>query len=144
MGRLSPRTVTDYRWMAGRFLEPVLSKRKIADVTRDHIEPIVSPLPRAQRNRLLALTSRLFNEFERWDWRPQHSNPCYGIEKSREEARDRVLSPSELAALAEALNQLEEQHPASVAAIRVAALTGLRIGRSWASNGKTSISRRGD
>ena len=42
MGRLSPRTVTDYRWMAGRFLEPVLGKRKIADVTRDHIEPIVS------------------------------------------------------------------------------------------------------
>ena len=64
MGCLSPRTVADYRWMDGRFLEPVLGKRKIADVTRDHIEPIVSPLPRAQRNRLLALTSRLFNLLE--------------------------------------------------------------------------------
>ena len=128
MGRLSPRTISDYRWMAGRFLEPVLGKRKIADVTRDHIEPIVSPLPRAQRNRLLALTSRLFNLFEQWEWRSQHSNPCHGIERARVEARDRVLSPSELAALAEVLNQHEEQHPASVAAIRVAALTGLRIG----------------
>ena len=128
MGRLSPRTVADYRWMAGRFLEPVLGKRKIADVTREHIEPIVSPLPRAQRNRLLALTSRLFNLFEQWEWRPQHSNPCHGIERARVEARDRVLSSSELAALAKALKQHEEQHPASVAAIRVAALTGLRIG----------------
>ncbi len=128
MGRLSPRTVADYRWMAGRFLEPALGRRKIADVTRDHIEPIVSPLPRAQRNRLLALTSRLFNLFEQWEWRPQHSNPCHGIERARVEARDRVLSPSELATLAKALNQHEEQHPASVAAIRVAALTGLRIG----------------
>ncbi|MCY3787533.1 MAG: site-specific integrase [Gemmatimonadetes bacterium] len=128
MGRLSPRTISDYRWMAGRFLEPVLGKRKIADVTRDHIEPIVSPLPRAQRNRLLALTSRLFNLFEQWEWRPQHSNPCHRIERARVEARDRVLLPSELAALAKALNQHEEQHPASVAAIRVAALTGLRIG----------------
>ena len=128
MGRLSPRTVADYRWMAGRFLEPALGRRKVADVTRDHVERMVSPLPRAQRNRLLALTSRLFNLFEQWEWRPQYSNPCHGIERARVEARDRVLSPSELAALAQALNQHEEQHPASVAAIRVAALTGLRIG----------------
>ena len=128
MGRFSPRTVADYRWMAGRFLEPALGKRKVADVTRDHVERMVSPLPRAQRNRLLALTSRLFNLFEQWGWRPQYSNPCRGIERAREEARDRVLSSSELAALATALNQHEEQYPASVAAIRVAALTGLRIG----------------
>ena len=66
--------------------------------------------------------------FEQWGWRPQYSNPCRGIERAREEARDRVLSSSELAALATALNQHEEQYPASVAAIRVAALTGLRIG----------------
>ena len=77
-------------------------------MTRDHIEPMVSPLPRAQRNRLLALTSRLFNLFEQWEWRPQHSNPCHGIERARVKACDRVLLPSGLAALAKALNQHEE------------------------------------
>ena len=125
---LRQSTLNEYRLQAGKYLEPELGRLKIAEVKREHVEKMVGPLPRTQRNRVLAFTSRLFNEFERWDWRPQHSNPCYGIEKSREEARDRVLAASELAALAKALNQHEEQHPASVAAIRVAALTGLRIG----------------
>ena len=128
LGRLSARTRTEYRWMARRYIEPSLGKLKIADVKRGDIERMVAPLPGPQRNTLLKLTSRLFNLFEQWEWRQQRSNPCYGIERAREEARDRVLSPSELAALAKALNQHEEQHPASVAAIRVAALTGLRIG----------------
>ena len=127
MGRLSPRTVTDYRKQARRYIES-LGKLKIGEVTRDHVERMVAPLPKVQRNRTLAFCSRLFNQFERWDLRPQYSNPCRGIERTRETPRDRVLSPSELAALAKALNQHEEQYPASVAAIRVAALTGLRIG----------------
>ena len=127
-GLLRQSTLNEYRLQASKYLGPELGRLKIAEVQREHVEKMVGPLPRTQRNRVLAFTSRLFNEFERWDWRSQHSNPCYGIEKSREEARDRVLSSSELAALAKALNQHEGQHPASVAAIRVAALTGLRIG----------------
>ena len=76
----------------------------------------------------LALLSRLFTLAERWGWRAQHDNPARGVERAREEPRDRVLEPSELAALSDALAGLEEQSPAAVAAIRVAALTGLRIG----------------
>ena len=74
MGRLSPRTISDYRWQAERFLEPALGRRKVADVTRDHVERMVSPLPKTLRNRVLALTSRLFNLFEQWEWRQQRSN----------------------------------------------------------------------
>ena len=77
---------------------------------------------------MLALTSRLFSLFEAWEWRPQNTNPAKGIERSREEARDRILSPTEIAALSAALNDAAERHPASVAAIRLAAVTGLRIG----------------
>ena len=128
MGRLSPRTVKDYRWQSQRYVEPALGKLKIADVKRGDIERMVSPLPGTLGNRVLALTSRIFNQFERWELRPQHSNPAYGVERSREEARDRVLAPSELAALAKALKKFEQQHPTSVAVIRFAALTGLRIG----------------
>ena len=128
IGHLSPRTVQDYRWQAGRYLEPDLGRRKVAEVTRQHVERMVAPLPRAQRNRTLALVSRLFTLFEQWDWRPQHTNPARGIERARVEPRDRTLAPSELAALAVALNEHEERNPAAVAAIRVASLTGLRIG----------------
>ena len=128
IGRLSPRTVQDYRWQAGRYLDPKLGRRKVAEVTRQHVERMVAPLPRAQRNRTLALVSRLFTLFEAWGWRPQHTNPARGIERARVEPRDRTLAPRELAALAKALDQHEERNPAAVAAIRVAALTGLRIG----------------
>ena len=70
----------------------------------------------ATRYRVLALVSRFFNLFETWEWRPQHTNPV------------RVsLDSGEQAALSAALDRLDERHPASLAAIRVAALTGLRI-----------------
>ena len=76
----------------------------------------------------MAFTSRLFTLCETWEWRAQRTNPVRGIERAREEPRDRVLAPAELGALAAALRQLAERFPASVTAIRVAATTGLRIG----------------
>ena len=33
-----------------------------------------------------ALVSRLFNFFETWEWRAQHTNPVRGVERAREEA----------------------------------------------------------
>ena len=128
IGRLAPKTVEEYGYAARRYLRPALGQRKVADVTRQHVERMIEPLPRVQRNRVLALTSRLFRLFESWEWRPQHSNPVRGIERAREEARDRVLTPSELAALGVALREMYEQYPAAVTAIRFAAVTGLRIG----------------
>ena len=127
MGRLKKRTAYEYNQQAQKYLVPALGNLKIADVKRADIERMVAPLPGTIRNRVLALTSRLFNQFERWDLCPQHSNPAYGVERSREEARDRVLSSSELAALSKTLKKFEQQHPVSVAVIRFASLTGLRI-----------------
>ena len=127
MGRFSQRTEKEYRRQARRHLE-VLADHRIVDVTRDDIEHILAGLPRVTRNRVLQFVTRLFNLFEQWGWRPQRTSPCFGIELAREEPRDRVLSPDELAKLAKALNQHEQQHPASVAAIRVAGFSGLRIG----------------
>ena len=130
-GRLAPRTAYNYRRQAARHLRPALGRRRIPDVTRHDIERMVAPLAMAapvQRNRVLAFTSRLFRLFEDWELRPQHTSPTRGIERSREEARDRVLTAAEMAALGEALVRAEKDKPAAVAAIRVAALTGLRIG----------------
>ena len=130
-GRLALGTVDGYRRQAARYLRPALWERRIVDITRGDIERMVERLGAVapvQRNRVLAFTSRVFRLFEDWGLRAQHTNPVRGIERSREEARDRVLAPSELAALGEALGRAESDKPAAVAAIRVAALTGLRIG----------------
>ena len=127
LGRLSPRTLQTYRNQTKLYIRPALGKRRVADVRRRDVERAVRRLPHATRNRVLALVSRVFNLFETWEWRPQHTNPARGVERAREEARDRVLDSRELEALSAALEWLEERFPASVAAIRVAALTGLRI-----------------
>ena len=129
LGRMSERTEKDYREQWKR-LAGKLASLKVANVNRQHIEKALSaakPAP-VMRTRMLALLSRLFNLFEHWEYRPQHTNPCRGIERAREEPRDRVLTPSELAGLAEGLKRQEKQNPAAVAAIRFAALTGCRIG----------------
>ena len=128
IGRMSPKTVHEYRLAGGKHLRPALGRIKVAAVTRQDIERMVDGLRPATRNRVLAFTSRLFRLFETWEWRPQNANPACGIERAREDARDRVLEPSELAALAAALDAREERFPGSVAAIRCAAVTGLRIG----------------
>ena len=128
IGRMTARTVKDYQQQARQYVLPALGKRKIREVTRRDVEVMVDPLPNVRRNRVLALVSRLFTLFETWEWRPQNTNPARGIERAREEARDRTLSATELAALAVALNSVAERHPAAVAAIRLAAVTGLRIG----------------
>ena len=127
-GRMAERTAADYRQQCNRYILPAIGKRRVGDVKRHDIECMLKPLKPVQRNRVAALTSRLFNLFESWEWRPQHSNPVRGIERAREQPRDRVLEPSELAALAGALNDSEPSSPAAVAAIRFAAVTGLRIG----------------
>ena len=128
LGKMTERTAGEYRFQWEHYLAPKLARLRVAEVRRRHVEKAVAGTPNTTRNRLLALVSRLFNLFEEWEWRPQHTNPCRGVERGREEARDRVLSPSELAALAKALDRHADRNPAAVAAIRVAALTGLRIG----------------
>ena len=128
-GRMTERTVREYRNQADQFLRPALGTRRVADVTRFDVEGMAKRLARTPtlRNRVLAFTSRLFNLFETWGWRPQRTNPARGIVRAKEQARDRVLAPSEMAALAAALAEREAAYPFAVAAIRVAAMSGLRI-----------------
>ena len=127
-GRMRAGTIAVYKYQAGKHILPAIGKRRVEDVTRADVERMVAPLPSVTRNRVLALTSGLFRLAETWDLRPYGTNPTRGVERAREEARDRTLSPSELAALAAALSEAEARFPANVAAIRFAAVTGLRIG----------------
>ena len=129
LGRMTARTLKDYRNQATSRLLPVLGLKKVRDVTKLDVERMAHRMNHVpvHRNRVLAFTSRLFTLCEHWGWRPQYSNPARGIQRAREEARDRVLSNAELAALGKALNDLASRYPAAVNALRFCALTGFRV-----------------
>lgn len=127
--RMKQRTVDEYGRQATRYVEPALGSMKVAKVTRQDVERFAATLAHTPvtRNRVLAFLSRIFNLAEAWEWRAQSTNPVKRIERAKEEPRERVLRPSESMALNAALADLEADHPTTVAAIRFAAWTGLRI-----------------
>lgn len=126
-GRMTERTEREYRRQIERDLRPTLGKKRVKDVVQEDIEKALKPLAPVSANRVRALASKVFRCCEDWGWRAQYSNPARGIEKALEEARDRTLSADELGALGRALSTISA-NPGAVLAIRLAAVTGLRIG----------------
>ena len=126
IGRMSERTAKEYARQANKYILPKLGRRRIRDVTKGDVERILAPLPPIMANRVRALFSRLFNQFEHWEYRPQHTNPARGVEKAVEEARDRTLTETRFA-IGKALEGMDG-NPGAILAIRLAAITGLRIG----------------
>jgi integrase len=84
-----------------------------------------------EANRTLTLLSKMFNLTEAWGLRPSGSNPCRHVQRYREQKRERFYSTEELKRLGEALAEAERTNvelPGVVAAIRLLALTGCRLG----------------
>lgn len=65
----------------------------------------------------------------RWGLRPDGSNPTAHVDKFAEEARERFLSPDELARLGKALSEAADagESPYVVGALRLLILTGARL-----------------
>ena len=127
-GRMAERTAREYRNQIEKYLRPALSTTAVEDVTRIDVERLLRPLAPVLGNRVRALASSVFTQCEHWGYRPQRTNPVRGIEPAKEVERDRTLSTDELAALGKALIQMSSANEFAVLAIRLAALTGLRIG----------------
>ncbi len=127
LGRLSDKTTREYNRQIERHLRPALGRKPVQGVTQKDVERMLAPLAPIIANRVRALASKFFRCCEDWELRQQNSNPARGIEKAVEEPRDRTLSAEELGALGRALSELDENE-AAILAIRLAALTGLRIG----------------
>ena len=110
--------------------------RKVAeihfgDIQAMHREITASGRP-VRANRILAICSKAFSlalkpaAGETKPWRDQaQGNPCKGVARNHEEAKERFLSTAELAALSDALNASDA--PGSAAdCIKFLALTGAR------------------
>jgi integrase len=117
--------------MIERFIVPSLGKRKIADVSRADIIKLHRSIRETpyMANRVLSLVSKMMNLAERWDLRPDGSNPTKHVEKFTEEKRERYLSLAELGRLGDVLAEavLDGSEPQSaIAAIKLLIFTGCR------------------
>jgi integrase len=112
---------------------PAIGKKKLAAVTRGDIAKVHSDMRRTPgaANRVLSLIGKMMNLAEKWDLRPDGSNPCRHVEKFPERMLERFLSEDELNRLGAVLSEAEvagRETPSTVAAVRLLIFTGARTG----------------
>ncbi len=111
-----------------RFIIPEWGNLIATNIKRADVAALHSKLGKHgqyQANRVYSLISKMFNLARVWGFVPEeHVNPCFGIEKFKEEKRDRFVSHEEFPKLAEAINK--ELNPHVIAAIWLYLLTGVR------------------
>lgn len=114
--------------MIENIILPKLGTKKVADVTRRDVEPILHRMKATpyRANRVRALLSKMFSLAVAWEWRDD--NPALGIEKFQEEKRDRWLNEEELKRLTTVINAHPNQRAANI--IRLLILTGARRGEA--------------
>ena len=124
-----PSSIASDRQLLNAIILPKLGTTKIAALTRADVARFHHSLREKphQANRALALISKMLNLAELWGLRPDGTNPCRHLKRYREMPRNRLLSFEEQAALGEALDAAKAL-PGAIAAIRLLALTGCRVG----------------
>jgi integrase len=127
-----PRTAEEYQRAVEQFINPVLGRQRIADVTRADVARLHHQFRDRpyQANRALAVLSKMMNLAEAWGLRLDGSNPVRHVKKYREDKRERYLTREELqrlgAVLADAQSNATES-PFAIAAIGLLVLTGARL-----------------
>ena len=128
-----PSTAKEFRRIVEKQIKPALGAMKAVAVTRQDVMRLHHNLRRTPReaNHTLSVLSKMFNLAEAWGIRPDGSNPARLVKRQPENKRERFLSDAELAKLGEALDEAEREgsaHPSAIAAVRLLALTGCRLG----------------
>lgn len=102
-------TKAHYEDLLRRLVLPTLGKRKAKDVTRSEIARIhlANATTPFQANRIVAVVGSMYSFGGRHGLVPEGLNPARGIERFREEARERLLSVNELERLGAAIRQAE-------------------------------------
>jgi integrase len=105
--RRKPTTATEYARQWCKHVLPAIGPQKVAEVSSKHIASLHSSMSTTpyQANRVLAMLGAFFTFAERHEVRPRHSNPAHEQEPYIEQARERFLSPDEMARLGESLER---------------------------------------
>jgi integrase len=127
--RKRPRSAQEDRDLIRTRILPALGTKKVADVDYVDIDKLHRKITKEGKpiraNRTVSLLSKLFTLASK-RWKLCSNNPCQGIERNREQPRERFLSGDELARLTEALAAHPRREAAN--AIRLLLLTGARYG----------------
>ena len=112
---------------------PYFSQKKLDEISSKDIRNFLDSLSHfpITANRSFALLSVAFKKAEDWEYLPPRSNPCTGVNKYKENQKQRFLSEGELKKLEESLIQQQKEQPGSyctVNAIFLVLYTGCRVG----------------
>ena len=96
-------------------LLPAFGQKKLGDISSRDIKRFIDSLHRIPTTayRCFALLSMIFQKAEEWEYLPPKSNPCLGVDKYKENKKQRFLSRSELLKLEESLTQQEKEQKLS-------------------------------
>jgi integrase len=117
-------------------IKPGLGAIKITDLTRSDIKAWhqgMSATP-YEANRALAYCSRMLS-LAATDWELREGNPCIGVKRFPEHARERFFTDDELAKIGAALSTAETEGsevPCFILLVRLLATTGMRLGEALA------------
>jgi integrase len=136
------RTQYDYKRVLERYLQPVIGKKKLADISYEGITAITDPLSHGEKRNVLAVSRTFF----RWCVRPprrylKHS-PLEGLELPKAGKRKRILNDDELMMVWQATGRQGYPHGT---VCRLLMLTGQRVGeianlrRPWINEKDQSI-----
>lgn len=131
--RLKPGSRIKYEILLRLYLVPAFGARRLVDIKRSDVLRFHSKHAgkASTANYCVAILSKIMSWAEEHGYRPERSNPCFGIQKYRENKRQRYLSRDELARLGKVLSTVAAESLESlyvVAAIRLLMLTGARVG----------------
>jgi integrase len=151
-----PRTHAEYDRLLEKRILPIIGSLRIVDINRATIARLhgsISKEAPISANRAVALISSIWSWASRRDMVSLNENPARGIERNREQAKERFLKSDEFARLGDALRlaeteglpwDVDEGHPKAkhhakpekrktktdpyaVAAVRLLILTGARL-----------------
>lgn len=127
-----PRTAEEYQRALDHYINPLLGRQCIADLTRADVQRLHHHFRDRpyQANRALAVLSKMMNLAEAWGLRLDGSNPVRHVKKYREDKRERYLTGPELQRLGAVLTDVQTKGTEgtfTVAALGLLILTGARL-----------------
>ncbi|GAB31889.1 phage DNA recombinase [Acetobacter pasteurianus subsp. pasteurianus LMG 1262 = NBRC 106471] len=125
---LKPTTQSEYKRAVDLFIVPKFGAWRMADISRADVFEFHGDMRQIpyQANRTLGVLSKMFSLADLWGIRTDGLNPCRGVQRYKEEKRERYLTQEEYARLGATLNKTEDM-PEAVWAIRLLVLTGCRL-----------------
>lgn len=133
LSKNKPSTAREFCRLLDKVILPAWGKSLVDEITSDDVAKLHHGMRAKPRtaNHVVAVASKMFSLAERWKMRPQNSNPCRGLDRYAEVKRTRFPSEDELARLGCAVQVLTSSgaiYPQTGLAVRLLALTGLRLG----------------